>query len=95
MQDCSEFGNFSVIDGETFQLNVEGIVEGTGPTGFEPNYTSVEYLEKILSTEDEDMIDRLDDENTPKKRRRFPFSHVRANTPIWHMGGVYPYMGAP
>jgi hypothetical protein len=34
---------FSVIDRETFQLNVEGIVEGTGPTGFEPNYTSVEY----------------------------------------------------
>ena len=67
---------FSVIDRETFQLNVEGIVEGTGPTGFEPNYTPVEYLENILSTEDEDMIDRLEDENTPKKRRRFPFSHV-------------------
>ena len=31
---------FSVIDRETFQLNVEGFVESTGPTGFEPNYTA-------------------------------------------------------
>ena len=53
---------FSVIDRETFQLNVEGFVESTGPTGFEPNYTPVEYFEKFLSTEDEDLIDRLVDE---------------------------------
>ena len=53
---------FSVIDRETFQLNVEGFVESTGPTGFEPNYTPVEYFETFLSTEDEDMIDCLVDE---------------------------------
>jgi len=53
---------FSVIDRETFQLNVEGFTESTGPTGFEPNYTPVEYFEKFLSTEDEDLIDRLVDE---------------------------------
>jgi hypothetical protein len=34
----------------------------TGPTGFEPNYTPVEYFENFLSTEDEDLIDRLVDE---------------------------------
>jgi hypothetical protein len=35
--------------------------ESTGPTGFEPNYTPVEYFEKFLSTEDEDMMGRLVD----------------------------------
>jgi hypothetical protein len=35
---------------------VEGFVaESTGPTEFEPNYTPVEYFEKFLSTEDEDI----------------------------------------
>ena len=53
---------FSVIYRETFQLNVEGFVESTGPTGFKPNYTPIEYFETFLSTDDEDMIDRLVDE---------------------------------
>ena len=53
---------FSVIDREIFQLNVEGFVESTGPTGFKPNYTPIEYFETFLSTDDEDMIDRLVDE---------------------------------
>jgi hypothetical protein len=33
--------------------------ESSARTGFEPNYTPVEYLETFLSTEDEDMIGRL------------------------------------
>ena len=54
---------FSVIDRETFELNVNrDFHEEYGPCGFEANFSPMEYFEKFIRTEDADIIDHIVDE---------------------------------
>lgn len=54
---------FSVVDKETFELDVNrDFEERIGPCGFEANFSPVDYFDKFLKTEDDDLIDRIVDE---------------------------------
>ncbi|VDI22971.1 Hypothetical predicted protein [Mytilus galloprovincialis] len=75
---------FSVVDKETFELDVNrDFEERIGPCGFEANFSPVDYFDKFLKTEDDDLIDRIVDETNRYANQcqttENPTRHARSN----------------
>ena len=77
MEDATRPPNpwFSVVDRETFELEVDIVFleDEVGPCGFEPDFAPIDYFEKFLKTEDDDLFDRIVEETNRYYKITFSF----------------------